>query len=89
MSERTDRAVVAILAVLKTGAAYVPIDPSVPDSRLEFVLADAAPAVVLTTAELRARFEGHDIRVIDVDDPAVAEQADDPYPRPAPMIWRT
>ncbi|MFA5707932.1 amino acid adenylation domain-containing protein [Mycolicibacterium sp.] len=82
VSERTDRAVVAILAVLKTGAAYVPIDPSVPDSRLEFVLADAAPAVVLTTAELRARFEGHDIRVIDVDDPAVAEQADDPLPAP-------
>lgn len=81
---RTDRAVVAILAVLKTGAAYVPIDPSVPESRLEFVLADAAPAAVLTTAELRSRFDGHDIPVVDVDDPALADQPDSPLPAPRP-----
>ncbi len=84
VSERNDRAVVAILAVLKTGAAYVPIDPSVPESRLEFVLADAAPAAVLTTADLRSRFDGHDIPVVDLDDPALADQPDSPLPAPRP-----
>ncbi|GLZ39063.1 non-ribosomal peptide synthase/polyketide synthase [Actinokineospora sp. NBRC 105648] len=39
--------VVAILAVLKTGAAYLPIDTSLPRERVDFLLADAHPAVVL------------------------------------------
>ena len=48
---RSVQAVVGILAVLKTGAAYVPIDPVVPAARVEFVLDDAAPVAALTTAE--------------------------------------
>ncbi|TDD61278.1 amino acid adenylation domain-containing protein [Kribbella antibiotica] len=40
--------VVAVLAVLKAGAGYVPIDPAYPAERVDFVLRDAAPAVVLT-----------------------------------------
>ncbi|GLZ29128.1 hypothetical protein Lesp02_13180 [Lentzea sp. NBRC 105346] len=39
--------VIAVLGVLKAGAAYLPIDPEYPASRVEFLLADAAPAVVL------------------------------------------
>ncbi|HEY2503546.1 MAG TPA: condensation domain-containing protein, partial [Mycobacterium sp.] len=46
---RSAEAIVAIAAVLKTGAAYVPIDPSVPAARLEFMLADAAPIAAITT----------------------------------------
>ncbi|MCM0676317.1 amino acid adenylation domain-containing protein, partial [Micromonospora phytophila] len=44
--------VVAILAVLKTGAAYVPVDPSNPPARLRYVLDDTATPVVLTRADL-------------------------------------
>ena len=40
---RTAQAIVAILAVLKTRAAYVPIDPAVPAARMQLVLQDAAP----------------------------------------------
>ena len=47
---RSAEAIVAILAVLKTGAAYVPIDPAHPDARIEFMLEDAAPVAAITTA---------------------------------------
>ena len=49
---RSAEAIVAIVAVLKTGAAYVPIDPAVPDARIGFMLADAAPIAAMTTAGL-------------------------------------
>ena len=81
---RCAEAVVAILAVLKTGAAYVPIDPGLPATRIRFMLADAAPIAVVTTAGLRARLDGHDLLVIDVDDPAVDSQPTSALPMPAP-----
>ncbi|MFD6198493.1 amino acid adenylation domain-containing protein [Mycobacteriaceae bacterium NPDC060252] len=68
---RSDDAIIAILAVLKTGAAYLPIDPAVPRSRLEFILTDAVPVVAVTTAELRVRLVGSTVPVIDIDDPDV------------------
>ncbi|MEV7797398.1 amino acid adenylation domain-containing protein, partial [Streptomyces sp. NPDC087512] len=43
--------VVAVLAVLKTGAAYLPVDPSYPQDRIALMLRDAAPVRVLTTSE--------------------------------------
>ncbi|CPS34678.1 non-ribosomal peptide synthetase [Mycobacteroides abscessus] len=71
---RSVEAVVAIMGVLKTGAAYVPIDPSVPDARLRFVLCDAGPVVVVTTAELADRLAGHGPTVVDIDGRAVYSQ---------------
>ncbi|MFD6071434.1 amino acid adenylation domain-containing protein, partial [Amycolatopsis lurida] len=44
--------VVSVLATLKCGAAYLPIDPDHPVERVRFMLADAEPAVVITTAAL-------------------------------------
>ncbi len=47
--------IVALLAVLKSGAAYLPIDPAYPAERLAFMLEDAQPALVLTTSEVADR----------------------------------
>ena len=80
---RSAEAVVAVLAVLKTGAAYLPIDPTQPDARMQFLLADAAPMAVLTTAELRSRLEGHQLLVVDVDDPGIPNYPCTALPAPA------
>ena len=82
--ERSAQAVVAILAVLKTGAAYLPIDPGLPAARIGFMIDDAAPIAAITTAGLRSRLDGHDLWVIDVDDPAVDTQPSTALPAPAP-----
>nr|HRD12997.1 AMP-binding protein [Mycobacterium sp.] len=71
---RSAQAIVAILGVLKSGAAYVPMDPAHPDARISFMLADAAPVVVLTTTELSGRLADSDVAVIDLDDPGIAAQ---------------
>ena len=73
----------AILAVLKTGAAYVPIDPVVPAARMEFVLGDAAPVAAITTTALADRLDGHDLLVVDVDDPRIGTQPSTALPAPA------
>ncbi|HEV7517573.1 MAG TPA: condensation domain-containing protein, partial [Thermoanaerobaculia bacterium] len=52
--ERSLEMVVALLGVLKAGGAYLPLDPSTPQERLGFFLADAAPRLVLTTSALAA-----------------------------------
>ncbi|WP_156749148.1 amino acid adenylation domain-containing protein, partial [Mycobacterium sp. 1482292.6] len=81
---RSAEAIVAIVAVLKSGAAYLPIDPALPAARVEFMLTDAAPMAAVTTAELVDRLEGFGGVVIDVADAAVADQPSTPPPAPAP-----
>src|SRR5262249_54343282 len=68
---RCAEAIIAILPVLQPGAAYVPIDPNHPDALLAFILDDAAPVAAVTTAGLGSRLGGHDLLVIDIDDPRV------------------
>ncbi|MGH3099721.1 MAG: condensation domain-containing protein, partial [Thermoleophilia bacterium] len=68
--ERSAEAVVAMLAVLKTGAAYLAIDPGLPDARIGFMVQDAAPTAAISTAGLAERLDGYEVAVIVVDDPA-------------------
>lgn len=48
--ERSMLQIIGLLAVLKAGGAYLPLDTSYPDERLAFMLADAAAPVLLTTS---------------------------------------
>lgn len=67
---RSVRLSLAILAVIEAGAAYLPLDLGYPDERLNFMLADAAPRVLITTQLDRARFAlspGHTLEVLDFD----------------------
>ncbi|MGH3969092.1 MAG: amino acid adenylation domain-containing protein, partial [Mycobacterium sp.] len=80
---RSAEAIVAILGVLKSGAAYLPIDPASPDSRIEFMLGDANPVAAVSASGLVDRLTAHGVRVIGVDDPRVAAQTDHALPPPA------
>jgi amino acid adenylation domain-containing protein len=51
--ERSLELLAALLGILKSGAAYVPLDPDHPRERLDLMLADARPAVLLTQEHLR------------------------------------
>ncbi len=50
--ERSLEMVAGLLAILKAGAAYVPLDPNYPSDRLAYMLEDATPSVVLTQQKL-------------------------------------
>ncbi|MEU8824339.1 amino acid adenylation domain-containing protein [Streptomyces sp. NPDC048636] len=68
--ERSAELVVALLAVVKSGAAYVPVDPAYPAERIGYMLADSAPVLLVTTAELAAGLPGDEVERVVVDDPA-------------------
>ncbi|WP_157011647.1 condensation domain-containing protein, partial [Mycobacterium celatum] len=84
MFSRSVEAITAIVAVLKTGAAYLPIDPALPTTRIAFMLADAAPIAAITTTELAGRLEAHDVPVVDVNDPQISAYPCTALPAPAP-----
>jgi amino acid adenylation domain-containing protein len=59
--------IIGILGIIKAGAAYVPIDPSFPKERVDFILDDAQAPAVLTRQTLLEKFSGCKARVINVD----------------------
>ncbi|TDC74548.1 AMP-binding protein, partial [Streptomyces hainanensis] len=70
---RSVELVVALLAVVKAGGAYLPLDPDYPGDRVAFMLADARPVCLVTTADLAARLSP-DLDTVILDDPET-EQA--------------
>ncbi|MGY4712885.1 amino acid adenylation domain-containing protein, partial [Mycolicibacterium sp. CBM1] len=84
LMERSADAVVAMLAALKTGAAYLAMDPALPEARIEFMLGDAAPVAVVTTAGLRSRLHGHNLTIIDGDTVVAESQPSTALPAPSP-----
>ncbi|MBL1097914.1 non-ribosomal peptide synthetase [Streptomyces coffeae] len=83
--------VVALLAVLKAGAAYVPVDPEYPAARVEFMLADARPALLLVAGESAGKLPVGDVPALAVDEipPAGGPTAAAPHRpgHPAYMIY--
>ncbi|MCF1598956.1 non-ribosomal peptide synthetase, partial [Streptomyces muensis] len=70
---RTCDMVVALLAVLKSGAAYLPVDPDYPADRISFMLADTEPALLVSTRELAAALPDHGTPRILLDDPELTD----------------
>ncbi|MGW3957063.1 amino acid adenylation domain-containing protein [Streptomyces sp. NPDC004752] len=86
---RSPELVVALLAVLRTGAAYLPVDPDYPAERIRFMLTDARPLLLLTTAESAQRLpDGLPVPSLVLDDTHTAQllsaRPEGPCAGPAP-----
>ncbi|WP_061148966.1 non-ribosomal peptide synthetase, partial [Caballeronia arvi] len=79
--ERGIGAIVALFAILKSGGAYIPLDPAYPGERLSYILGDAAPLLLVADAAgRRALGDVGALRVIDPDaSPDDAVSHDDPH----------
>jgi amino acid adenylation domain-containing protein len=66
-TERGLDMVVGLLAIAKAGGAYLPLDPNYPPERLQYMLEDSAPTVVLTQDKLRQKLRGARARAIALD----------------------
>jgi|GEM_PF-3872879 len=65
--ERSIEMVIAIVSVLKAGGAYLPIDASYPEERVQFILQDASPPVILANSKFEGDMSGFGIPVEAVD----------------------
>ena len=75
--ERSADLVVALLAVVKAGGAYLPVDPGYPADRISYLLTDAAPVLALTDQASAAKVTGAGLPALPVlvlDDPALAAE---------------
>ncbi|MCY4124053.1 MAG: condensation domain-containing protein, partial [Pseudomonas sp.] len=65
---RNPQRLIGLLAVLKCGAAYVPIDPAYPDERIAYLLDDSTPKTVLVDHVTQGRMGAVHCTVVDQDD---------------------
>jgi len=92
--ERSFDQIVAVVAALEAGAAYVPLDLGFPGERLAFMVADSGPVALVTRSEHRALFDGlspderprevllDELDPIETSDPVEPLAGPDPDPDP-------
>lgn len=76
--ERSVEMIVAVMAVLKAGGGYIPLDPDYPDARLDYLMKDSGASLVLTLQNLSRKLAGSSIRILclDTDRDAIASASD-------------
>jgi len=79
-TERSLDMMVGLLGILKAGGAYVPLDPAYPTERLQWMLADARPAVVLTQRGLADGLPAFDGHRVTLDEPTGEDGGESPLP---------
>jgi amino acid adenylation domain-containing protein len=83
--DRSIEMLVAMLAILKSGGAYVPIDPGYPHARIALMIEDAQLGFLIATERVRASLPTHAARVISLDEDAnqISAQSTAPVACPA------
>ncbi|UOE52123.1 amino acid adenylation domain-containing protein [Mucilaginibacter sp. SMC90] len=62
--DRSPEMVISLLAVMKTGAAYVPLDPEYPKDRIEFMLEDSSARILITSEKYHNHFAANSTEVL-------------------------
>ncbi|MEM8827934.1 MAG: amino acid adenylation domain-containing protein [Cyanobacteria bacterium P01_G01_bin.19] len=65
MSDRNIDTIVALLAILKAGGCYIPLDPNYPQERLDYIIQDTRLNILLTQTEYAGNFDDKNITVIE------------------------
>ncbi|WP_291584148.1 amino acid adenylation domain-containing protein [Clostridium sp. UBA6640] len=68
--ERSVEMIVGIFAILKSGAAYLPIDSSYPEERIEYILEDSKPAIVLVEDKVVSKIS-YESEIININDDSI------------------
>ncbi len=80
--ERSLEMMVGLTAILKAGAAYVPIDPEYPGERIAYMIEDAGLSLILSLkrheSALQAGADGRELILLDSEDEEIASQCDSP-----------
>ncbi|HVG17441.1 MAG TPA: amino acid adenylation domain-containing protein, partial [Blastocatellia bacterium] len=77
--ERSPEMIIGLLAILKSGAGYLPLDPAYPKERLAFLLEDARPGLLITERRLAEALPpcSAEIICLDADEKAIQSEGDD------------
>jgi amino acid adenylation domain-containing protein len=84
---RSPDLIVAVLAVLKSGAGYVPVDATYPPARIATILDDAAPVAVFSITDLTDRLPSHGPRRLLLDQPLATPPAAQSRPEPGDIAY--
>ncbi|MDZ7739334.1 MAG: amino acid adenylation domain-containing protein [Bacteroidales bacterium] len=66
--ERNIDMLTALLGIMKTGAAYLPLDPAFPDDRLAYMIADSGASLLVLEKKFAERFAGQDVSTVLFDE---------------------
>ncbi len=86
--ERSFDLIISLFAVMKAGSAYVPLDPTYPDDRINYILEDCGAECIITQNDLAARINQAGLTIINLDtekEAIAAEAADNPENRTDPQ----
>ena len=80
--DRSPELIVALLGILKSGSAYIPLDPAYPAERLQHVFENSRPAAIVTQASSSGRLpqEAMPVIVVDSESLLIAQQSAEPLP---------
>lgn len=58
---------IALLAIMKTGAAYLPLDPTAPAERVDMILEEGKPALIISSTEISTKLFGNTSAILNLD----------------------